>query len=69
MTLFPRTKSTFTEMRDKPLVSVVIIFLNVGEFLKEAIESVFARTYDPWGLFLVDDADYFIDPLQAVKGD
>jgi glycosyltransferase involved in cell wall biosynthesis len=42
-------------MRDKPLVSVVIIFLNAEQFIKEAIESVFAQTYDHWELFLVDD--------------
>lgn len=42
-------------MRDKPLVSVIIIFLNAGQFLKESIESVFAQTYDNWELVLVDD--------------
>ena len=42
-------------MRNKPLVSVIIIFLNAEQFIKEAIESVFAQTYDNWELLLVDD--------------
>ena len=40
---------------NKPLVSVIIIFLNAEEFIHEAIESVFAQTYDNWELLLVDD--------------
>jgi len=36
-------------------VSVVIIFLNAGAFLREAVESVFAQTYRAWELLLVDD--------------
>jgi glycosyltransferase involved in cell wall biosynthesis len=42
-------------MSNKPLISVVIIFLNAEEFIQEAIESVFAQTYDNWELLLVDD--------------
>jgi polysaccharide biosynthesis protein PslF len=42
-------------MSDTPLVSVIIIFLNTGEFIAEAIESVFAQTYRDWELLLVDD--------------
>src|SRR5215213_4131977 len=41
--------------RDKPLVSVIMIFLNAGPFIEEAIESVFAQTYGEWELLLVDD--------------
>src|SRR4029078_6600136 len=40
---------------DKPLVSVIIIFLNEERFSREAIESVFAQTYENWELLLVDD--------------
>ena len=40
---------------NKPLVSAIIIFLNEEKFLREAIESVFAQTYDEWELLLVDD--------------
>jgi len=42
-------------MSNKPLVSVIIIFLNAERFIREAIESVFKQTYDNWELFFVDD--------------
>jgi len=42
-------------MNTQPLVSVIIIFLNGGEFIEEAIASIFAQTYDNWELLLVDD--------------
>ncbi|MBW4513350.1 MAG: glycosyltransferase family 2 protein [Scytonematopsis contorta HA4267-MV1] len=42
-------------MNIKPLVSVIIIFLNGEKFIIEAIESVLAQTYDNWELLLVDD--------------
>jgi glycosyltransferase involved in cell wall biosynthesis/peptidoglycan/xylan/chitin deacetylase (PgdA/CDA1 family) len=42
-------------MRNEPLVSAIIIFLNGEKFIREAIESVFAQTYDNWELLLVDD--------------
>jgi glycosyltransferase involved in cell wall biosynthesis len=42
-------------MSSKPLVSGIIIFLNAEKFIEEAIESVFAQTYDNWELLLVDD--------------
>jgi glycosyltransferase involved in cell wall biosynthesis len=40
---------------NKPLVSVIIIFLDAERFIEEAIESVIAQTYDAWELLLVDD--------------
>ncbi len=43
------------EVSNKPLVSIVLIFLNTEQFIQEAIESVFAQTYDNWKLLLVDD--------------
>ncbi|MBE9188811.1 glycosyltransferase family 2 protein [Gloeocapsopsis crepidinum LEGE 06123] len=42
-------------MSSKPLVSGIIIFLNAEKFIQEAIESVFAQTYNRWELLLVDD--------------
>ena len=43
-------------MNNKPLVSCIVIFFNAGEkFFIEAIESIFAQTYDHWELLLSDD--------------
>ena len=42
-------------MDNKPLVSVIMIFLNAEKFIEEAIESVIAQTYDNWELLLVND--------------
>ena len=39
----------------RPLVTVIMIFLNAERFIEEAIRSVFAQTYDRWELLLVDD--------------
>lgn len=44
------------QLKKKPLVSCIIIFFNPKEkFFEEAIESIFAQTYDNWELLLVDD--------------
>jgi glycosyltransferase involved in cell wall biosynthesis len=40
---------------NKPMVSVVIIFLDEEQFIREAIESVLAQGYEHWELLLVDD--------------
>lgn len=40
---------------ERPLVSVITIFLDEERFLAEAIESVRAQTYEAWELLLVDD--------------
>lgn len=42
-------------MPNKPLVSVITIFLNGDRFIAEAIESVRAQTYSNWELLLVND--------------
>src|ERR1051325_1579612 len=42
-------------MHDRPLVSVIVIFLNAARFIGEAVTSVFEQTYDSWELLLVDD--------------
>jgi len=39
----------------KPVVSVIMPFLDVARFLDEAIESVRAQTYPRWELLLCDD--------------
>ena len=49
------TDSRTTEMSVKPLVSVVLIFLNEAKFIEEAIASILAQTYSNWELLLVDD--------------
>jgi glycosyltransferase involved in cell wall biosynthesis len=38
-----------------PKVTVVMIFLNAEEFMREAIESVIGQSYTGWELILVDD--------------
>ena len=40
---------------EQPIVSVIMIFYNAENFLREAIESVFSQTYPSWELLLVDD--------------
>lgn len=42
-------------MSRSALVSVIIPFLNAERFIQEAIESVFAQTYEEWEMLLVDD--------------
>ena len=42
-------------MDDRPLVSVIVIFLNGARFIEEAVTSVLEQTYACWELFLVDD--------------
>jgi glycosyltransferase involved in cell wall biosynthesis len=42
-------------MSNTSMVSIITIFLNAGEFLAEAIDSVFAQTHSNWELLLVDD--------------
>jgi len=36
-------------------VSVIVCFLDAKSFIQEAIESIFAQTYNNWGLLLIDD--------------
>ncbi len=42
-------------MTANPFVSVILIFFNAEQFIQEAVESIFAQTYDDWELILVDD--------------
>lgn len=48
-------KESSKHMDEKPLVSVIIPFLNAEKFFEEAVESVLAQTYTEWELILVDD--------------
>lgn len=41
--------------RKAPRVSIIICFYNEEKYLQEAVDSVFAQTYDDWELLLVDD--------------
>ncbi|AKG20957.1 glycosyltransferase family 2 protein [Calothrix sp. 336/3] len=55
-------------MISKPLISCIIIFFNAGEqFFIEAIESVFAQTYETWELLLVDDGSSDISTKIAIE--
>lgn len=42
-------------MAERPLVSIITIFLDTERFIEEAIRSVLAQTYQRWELLLVDD--------------
>src|SRR5262249_32940458 len=42
-------------LSDMPRVTAVTIFLNAAAFLREAVASVLAQTWDDWELLLVDD--------------
>jgi glycosyltransferase involved in cell wall biosynthesis len=40
---------------DKNILSIVMVCYNHGPYLKEALESVLAQTYQDWELIIVDD--------------
>jgi glycosyltransferase involved in cell wall biosynthesis len=42
-------------MSASPRVSVIMPFLNPGNYIREAIESVLVQTYSDWELLLIDD--------------
>ena len=42
-------------MSPKPLVSIIMPFLNAERFIEEAVESVLAQTFTAWELAIVDD--------------
>ncbi|MGG7620388.1 glycosyltransferase family 2 protein [Bacillus coreaensis] len=37
-------------------MTVIIPFFNPGNYLKDAIESIFSQTFDKWNLLLINDA-------------
>jgi glycosyltransferase involved in cell wall biosynthesis len=47
------------------LVSIIIPFLNAERFLRDAVESVIAQSYDNWELLLVDDGSTDSSPAIA----
>ena len=51
----------------RPLVSIIIPFLNPGRYIEAAIESVFAQTYKNWELLLVDDGSTDISTQLALN--
>ncbi len=53
-----------------PLVSVIIPTYNVEAFVKDALESVIAQTYDNWELIVVDDGscDGTLELLRVYEG-
>jgi glycosyltransferase involved in cell wall biosynthesis len=44
-----------SDMSERPLVSVVMPFLNAERFIRESIESVLSQTLQKWELLMVDD--------------
>ena len=42
-------------MKEKPKVTVYIPCHNYGRFLKQAIDSVIAQSYESWELVILDD--------------
>lgn len=48
-----------------PRVAVVVIFLDEEDHLQEAIDSVFAQTFDRWEMILVDDGSSDASPAIA----
>lgn len=53
-------------MNKKPIVSVVISFLNPGPWLAEAIDSILSQTYKNWEIVLVDDGSIGRDTERAL---
>lgn len=49
------TDDQITKTLIRPLVSIVLIFLNEEKFITEAIASILSQTYNNWELLLVDD--------------
>ena len=57
--------------RNKPLVTVIMPSYNHGKYVRQAVESIFAETYRPLELVVVDDASSDDSPqiLKALQKD
>jgi glycosyltransferase involved in cell wall biosynthesis len=54
------------ETNSRPLISVVVAFLNEENFLQQAADSVFEQSYSNWELLFVDDGS--TDASAAIAG-
>lgn len=56
-------------LRNNPLVSVIMPVYNAGEFLREAIDSILAQTFKDFEFIIVDDAstDYSWEIIKWFK--
>uniref|UniRef100_A0A7C5UV39 Glycosyltransferase n=1 Tax=candidate division CPR3 bacterium TaxID=2268181 RepID=A0A7C5UV39_UNCC3 len=56
-------------MSKNPTVTIGIPFLNPGNLILEAIQSVFAQTFADWELILVDDGsnDESLEIVQKIR--
>lgn len=52
-------------MPDKPVVTVIMTFLNSQKYIAQAIESVISQTFNEWELLLVDDGSFDSSSLIA----
>ncbi|KAI8809738.1 hypothetical protein BJ742DRAFT_770877 [Cladochytrium replicatum] len=63
----PSCSSAFNELKDLPLVSVVLTHRNRHKLLKQAIASIEAQTYANFEVILVDDGSTDPDAIQYLN--
>ena len=56
-------------VKNKDLVSIIMLSHNMGQYVEESVRSIIAQTYTNWELLLVDDAsnDGTIERLMELK--
>src|SRR4051794_15817407 len=54
-------------MRDAPLISVILLCYNHEKFVAEALDGIFAQTYSPLEIVIIDDCspDRTIEVIDA----